>query len=368
MMPVRTLALASLSVVALFAGSAAVAEPKLYVLASAGDAVIVVDVATDRILSSVEVGALPHGIASPASGEVLWITAEGADQLVLLDTRTDQVLGRYPVGRRPNEIDVTSDGRYVYVPVLRDGRYEVFDTAQRKIVARIPTDGFPHNTAASPDGRFIYLAPMDRGGVEVDPEQLRKLGAPMSFNEKIYVVDVATNEVVATVPLADAPRPIAIHPSGDRLFVNRDGLLGFEVIDLEARRVVATAKFELTREERATPSRSHGIVVTPDGREVWSTDINNRAVHVFDVTAAEPREVARLATGATPTWLTITPDGATVYVANAGDDSVSVYDVAAKRQRGTIQMPKGSAPKRCLVVNVPERASERVSRVARAGS
>ena len=245
----------------------------------------------------------------------------------------------------------------MYVPVLRDGKYEVFDTVERKIVARISTDGFPHNTAISPDGRWVYLAPMDRGGVEIDPEQLRAAGAPMSFNEKIYVVDASSREVVATIPLADAPRPIAVHPSGDRLFVNRDGLLGFEVVDLAARRVVATAKYELTREERATPSRSHGIVATPDGREVWSTDINNRAVHVFDVTATEPRHVARLATGATPTWLTITPDGKTVYVANAGDDTISVYDVAAKKQRASIEMPKGSAPKRCLVVDVPEKES-----------
>ena len=102
------------------------------------------------------------------------------------------------------------------------------------------------------------------------------------------------------------------------------------------------------------------LVATPDGREVWSTDINNRAVHVFDVAVAatEPREIAKLPTGNTPTWLTITPDGKTVYVANAGDDTVSVYDVAAKKQRATIEMPKGSAPKRCLVVDVPERAAE----------
>src|SRR5688572_19657457 len=342
------------AVIVLLLAGAAGATQKLYVLSSAGDSVNVVDVATDRILKSIQVGGHPHGIASPASQDVLWVTAEETNELVLVDLRKDVVVGRYPVGRRPNEIEVTADGRYVYIPALGDGQYEVFDAVERKIVARIATDGFPHNTALSPDGRWVYLAPMDRGGIETDPERIRALGFPMSFNEKIYVVDASTRQVVATIPVADAPRPIAVHPSGDRLFVNRDGLLGFEVIDLAARRVVATAKYELTREEKATPSRSHGIVATPDGREVWSTDINNRAVHVFDVTAAEPREIARMATGATPTWLTITPDSKTVYVANAGDDTVTVYDVATKKQRATIEMPKGSAPKRCLVVDVPE--------------
>lgn len=347
----RTIVVASMLV---FLAGAAVAKQKLYVLSSAGDSVNVIDVATDRIVKSVQVGSHPHGVASPASQDVLWVTTEADGQLVQIDARRDEVLARYPVGRRPNEIDISADGRWVWVPALLEGEYEVFDTAKHEIVARIPTDGFPHNTAMSPDGRFVYLAPMDRGGVETSVEQLRAAGAPLSFNEKIYVVDAATRAVVVTVPLADAPRPIAVHPSGDRLFVNRDGLLGFDVVDLAVRKVVATAKFELTREERATPSRAHGIIVTPDGREVWSTDINNRAVHVFDVTATQPREVAHMATGNTPTWLTITPDGKTVYVANAGDDTMSVYDVAAKKQRATIEMPKGSAPKRCLVVDVPE--------------
>ena len=351
----RTMALASLVVLSI--AGAAGAKQKLYVLSSAGDAVNVIDVATDRIVKSIPVGSHPHGIASPASQDVLWVTAEADNQLVLVDTRKDEVLARYPIGKRPNEIDVSADGRYVWIPVLLDGEYEVFDAVERKIVTSIPTDGFPHNTAVSPDGRFVYLAPMDRGGVETSPEQLRAAGAPMSFNEKIYVVDATTREVVATVALPDAPRPIAVHPSGDRLFVNRDGLLGFEVIDLAARKVVATAKYELSREEKATPSRSHGIVVTPDGREVWSTDINNRTVQVFDVTAVEPRYLTKLSTGATPTWLTITPDGKTVYVANAGDDTVSVYDVATKTQRATIEMPKGSAPKRCLVLDVPEQGT-----------
>ena len=91
----------------------------------------------------------------------------------------------------------------------------------------------------------------------------------MNFSEKIYVIDASRPEVVATVPFADAPRPIAVHPSGDRLFVGRDGLLGFEVIDLAARRVVATAQYELTREEgdaepvarhRGDARRARGVV------------------------------------------------------------------------------------------------------------
>jgi len=348
--PSRLLA-ASATLVLLLAG-AADAHQKLYVLDSAKDTVTVVDVASSRILGHITVGAQPHGVASPASQDVLYVSIEGEDLLVKIDPMKDVVLARYTVGGRPNEIEITSDGRLIYVPSLRDGVYEVFDTRQEKIIARIPTDGFPHNAVVSPDNRFVYLSPMDRG--EYTAEQIEGAGLPTTLNEKLYVVDTGTQTVLATVPLADAPRPIAVHPSGDRLFVNRDGLLGFEVVDLGERRVVATARYELTREERATPSRSHGIGVTPDGKEVWSTDINNAAVHVFDVSEQEPKEIARLPTGRTPLWLTVAPDGATVFVANTADDSISAFDTASKTERTRIQMAKGAAPKRMLVVDVPE--------------
>ena len=125
-------AMALISVFGLFLASGAGATQKLYVLSSAADAVSVIDVATDRIVSSIRVGSHPHGIAAPASQDVLWVTAEEENQLVLVDLRKEEVVARFPVGGRPNEIDVTPDGRYVYVPALRDGKFEVFDTSSAR--------------------------------------------------------------------------------------------------------------------------------------------------------------------------------------------------------------------------------------------
>ena len=86
---------------------------------------------------------------------------------------------------------------------------------------------------------------------------------------------------------------------------------------------------------------------------MWSTDINNGVVHVFDATTDKPKQVARMETGQTPLWLTITPDSKTVYVSNTADDSLSVFDVATKKEVTRIQLEKGNAPKRTLVVEIP---------------
>ncbi|MFQ5743398.1 MAG: YncE family protein [Acidobacteriota bacterium] len=330
-------------------GTAGQGRQKLYVLSSNADDVTVIDVATNQIIGSVQVGPLPHGIAAPRSQDLLYVSTEGDNGVTVVDVAKDEVVKRYHVfGKRPNEIDITSDGRYLYIPCYGDGMYQVFDTLEEKIVAQIQTDGLPHNAVVSPDDKYVYLSPMDRGARSV--EQMKEDGLPTSENEKIYVVDTTTRSVVATIPTGNTPRPIAISPDGKRLYVNTDGFLGFEVLDLTGRKVLSRAAYELTPEEQAMPSRSHGIGVTPDGKEVWSTDINHGLVFAFDVTTTPPTQIARLQTGRTPLWLTITPDGKTVYVANTADDTISAFDVASKKERARIQLQRGKAPKRMLVV------------------
>ncbi len=326
---------------------------KLYILSSAGNDVTVVDVASNKIIGSIEVGDRPHGLASPASQDVLYVATEFDNGLVVVDPLRDVVIKRYNVfSARPNEIDVTSDGRFVYMPAHGAGVYEVFDTRAEKVVARIPTDGLPHNAVVSPDDRFMYLSPMDRG--RATPEQMASRGLPTTENNKIYIADTGTHEVDATIPTGDAPRPIAVNPNGKWLYVNTDGLDGFLVLDLERREVAARVEYELTAEESAAPSRSHGLAVTPDGKEVWSADVNRGLVFVFDATQSPPRQIAKLENAGDPYWMTATPDGKTIYVSSAPNDTVTVFDVATKTRKTVIQLPAGKAPKRLLVLSVPD--------------
>jgi len=341
----------SIDVVA--ADAAANGRQKLYVLSSAGNDITVVDVATNEIIGSIEVGDRPHGIAAPASQDVLYIATEFDSGLTVVDPVNDIVVKKYNVfGDRPNEIDVTSDGRFIYFPLFAAGVYEVFDTVKEEIVARIPTDGTPHNAVVSPDDRFMYLSPMDRGNATA--EQMERRGMPSTENNKIYIADTSTHTVVATIDTGDAPRPIAVNPNGRFLYVNIDGLDGFLVLDLEKREQIARVEYELTDEERVRPSRSHGLVVTPDGSEVWSADVNRGLVFVFDATQNPPQQIAKLENTSDPYWMAVTPDGATVYVASAPGNTVTAFDVATKTRKTVIQLPDGTAPKRMLILTVPD--------------
>ena len=221
----------AIALISLGITTTAMAKQKLYVLSSEGQDITVIDVATNKIIGSVEVGDRPHGIAAPRAQDVLYIATEHDNGLTVVDPRTDTVTKKYSVGRRPNEIDVTSDGRFIYFPILKDGVYQVFDTLEEKIIAEFPTDGLPHNAVISPDDKFAYLSPMDRGTTPA--LVMMAAGYPSSENEKIYVADVSTHEVIATIDTGGTPRPIVISPDGKYLYVNRDGLHGFVVLDLQ---------------------------------------------------------------------------------------------------------------------------------------
>jgi YVTN family beta-propeller protein len=317
---------------------AAAAEPaargrqKLYVTNSSGNDVTVFDVATLKRLGRIEVGPHPHGIAVPAAQDKILVTVEGSrpGRLVWIDPRTDKVVRRMNVGPGPNQLAVTPDGKIAYVPVA-DGHWEVIDLDRAEIVRRIRTGGRPHNTVCSADGKHMYLAAM--GDVH-----------------KVVVVDVATHTPDGEIRFSNVVRPITVNRADTRLYAEVDGLLGFEVADVAARRMVQRIADRLTPEERKAPSRSHGIAIRPDQKELWECDVMHQEVHVFDLRGDRPRQTDTIPIGSDVYWLTFGPDGKRCYVAALGADSVAVVDTASKKI--VRRLAAGREPKRLLIVTV----------------
>jgi YVTN family beta-propeller protein len=308
---------------------------KLYVTNSAGDDVTVIDAATNKPLGRIEVGPHPHGIAVPAAADFLLVTIEGSKpgELVWIDPRTDKVMRRMAIGPAPNQLALTPDGKIAYVP-CSDGYWEVIDVPAGKILERLFVGGRPHNTLCSADGRHMYLAPM---------------GNP----KKVTVVDVASHKKVGEIPFSSVVRPIALSRDERRLFAEVDGLVGLEEADVAARRMIHRVPAELAEELRKVPSRSHGLGIRPDQKELWECDVEHHEVHVYDITGDTPRQIATVPIGSQVYWLTFSPDGATCYVAARGANAVAVVDTASKKV--TARIPAGKEPKRLLVVTLSDR-------------
>ena len=305
---------------------------KLYVTNSAGNDVTVIDVANNKVLGRFEVGPHPHGIAVPTSQDVIYVTIEGSKpgRLVSIDPNTDKVVHSMDVGPAPNQLAVTPDGKTAYVP-CSDGYWDVVDLKAQKVTKRIFTGGRPHNTLCSPDGKRMYLAPM---------------GSP----KKVTIVDVARQEPIGMIPFSNVVRPIALSRDEKRLYAEVDGLVGVEVADVEKREMVHRIPAELSADQKKTASRSHGIAIRPDQKELWECDVEHKDVHVYDITGEKPKQVATIPIGSQVYWLTFRPDGKFCYVSARGGNQVAVVDTETRKI--IARLPVGKEPKRLLVVSV----------------
>ena len=327
---------ASLTVVTAAAEPAGKIHQKLYVTNSAGDDITVIDVATNKPIGRIEVGPNPHGIAVPASQDVIYVTIEGhgpnkPGELLWIDPFTDKVTKRMPVGPEPNQLAVTPDGRFAYVPTSADF-WEVIDLPKAKITDRIFTGGRPHNTVCSADGKHMYLA-------------------PMGFPKKVTIVDVATHKPIGTIAFSNVVRPIALRRDEKYLYAEVDGLVGVEVADVEARRMIHRVPAKLSKANQTIPSRSHGLDIRPDQKELWECDLEHHEVHVYDITSDRPRQIATILIGSPVYWLTFRPDGKICYVSARGGGEVAAVDTQTKQI--VARIPVGKEPKRLLVVTLP---------------
>ena len=360
----RLLALASIAIAVAAAASLPAQTPapiteKLYISLENTDKLAVVDLKTFTHTKTLTVGNHPHGQASPASQDKLYVAAEISGTVTLVDTIRDEVVKTFDVGFgvEPQNGAITPDGRFLYQPSYA-GYYQVFDTQKEEIIEYIHTLGIGHNTVMSPDGRFAYLLPIAGGpGHFARPS----LGLPRTQPKEVTVVDARAHKVVGTIPTGTGPRPGTISPDGKRLYMNVDDLMGFLVIDTAARKVIGKAEYTLTPDEQAVRSRSHGIAVANDGKEVWSNDVVHNLTFVFDVTVNPPKQIARFPVGRQPYWIMTSKDSKAVYVACPSSDELIAFDVIAKKEKGRIQFPKGSRPTRMLTVAAPS-APQRTSR------
>ena len=294
---------------------------------------------TLKIIKKMTTGKHPHGVASPKSQDVLYIASETEGTVTKLDTVKDEIIEVYGGwGTEPQESDITPDGHFLYQPSYA-GYWNVFDTQKKEIVAYIHTLGIGHNTLIDPQGHFAYLFPI-KGG----PGHWRRpsLGLPRTQPNEVTVVDITKNhQVVGTIPVGDGPRPPIMTADGKRIYMDVDRLMGFLVIDTDARKVIGKATMNLTADEQASVpnGHAHGIAIGNGGKEVWTNATGLDTTFVFDVTVNPPKQIARIPVGGGPYWIVPSQDGMTMFVACPASDEMVVVGRRDQESENALQIP-----------------------------
>ncbi|MGB3728967.1 MAG: YncE family protein, partial [Thermodesulfobacteriota bacterium] len=193
-----------------------------------------------------------------------------------------------------------------YIPSINDGTVTVMDVSDNSIIDVINTGDRPISTAVTPDGTKVYV--------------------PRNGPGRVVVIETSTNTVLTTLNVGGSPSDVAITPDGSFAYVS-DFNNRVLVIDTATDMVVDTIPFNNT----LTPG---AILVTPDGAYAYVLITgSNQSLHRID-TATNMIEGPALSGFGNGLSMDVTPDGSKIYIAsrnsvNSTDtDGVQVINIA----------------------------------------
>jgi YVTN family beta-propeller protein len=316
------------------AGPLAAASVRIYQTNSAGDAVDIIDPATNKVVMQIKDVEVPHGVAFSPDGARAYISCEAESTLWAVETKTGKLIAKAPLTGHPNNISISKDGGRVFVAIVQQpGAVDVIDTTSitngsMKNIKSIKVKGGVHNTYVTPDGKYVLAGSI--------------------VGKMLTVIDPQTLEIAWEKPFDLGVRPIAFERNADgstrRLFIQLSGYHGFAVVDFKTREEVQRIKLpeEPNGGHTEGGAPSHGIMASPDGKTLWVDSSIANAVFIYSL--PDLKVLGYVKTGEVPDWITFTPDGSRIYIANSGSNSVSAIDTKTRKEIARI--PVGEVPKR----------------------
>ncbi len=165
----------------------------------------------------------------------------------------------------------------------------------------------------------------------------------------LSVIKLSENTVSETIELMSGgmntmgmwPHHIyySANASGNRLAVAMPGMdlsAGHtgSMTGMKGRVMVVDAVKGTVLKDLEVPGMNHNAVFSPDGAEIWTSQMNDKKILVLDAVTFATKNT--IAVGDDPAEITFSADGTKAYVANGGDDNVMVINPATKAIVATI--------------------------------
>jgi len=192
----------------------------------------------------------------------------------------------------PYGVAVNATTSRVYVTNIHSGNVSVIDTATANVVAVVPVGEEPHAVEVNRSTNRVYVA--------------------NSGSDSVSVLDGGTNTVVATVPVEAGPHGVAVNAATNRIYVTNHIRGTVSVIDGAANTVLATVPVGELPE---------GIAVNPVTNRVYAGSPALRNVSVID--GATNAVAATVPLTASPSGLAVNSSTNRVYV-TAGSSLVVI--------------------------------------------
>lgn len=246
------------------------------------------------------------GAGRAAETGLIFISLERGNEVVVLNPDLSEK-ARIETSRRPRDMHFNNDHSLLYVACGDDDTIDVIDVATLEVIDSVPTGPSPEVFVFSPDETKIYVSNEEDSTMEV--------------------IDIASKTVESRVGTGAEPEGVINSVDGKTIFVTS------EVADMV--HVVDSATAAVTK-NIIVGTRPRRFIVTPDGSELWVSDELSSEVHVIDLAALAVKEVLTFVPpgfrpeDVTPVGMAITRDGSKALVTLGRANHVAIIDTASR--------------------------------------
>jgi YVTN family beta-propeller protein len=271
-----------------------------------GDALTIVDAATNTVTGSIPLGAGNGGSVAVDPGTDTGYVANGSPQTVsVVDLATRAVTATIPLSAAPETITEDPFTHTVFTTDSADSttssNVSVIDEATNSVTTTIPlefADGFLAGAGVDPASGMLYVSACD---------------TIFCDSGTLWGVSEATNHVTSDITTLSYPAGVAADQETGHVFLALPQ--GNEVSVIDEATAAQTASIDVGNNDDY-------VAVDPVARTAYVTNLLDNTVSVID--EATDSVVATVPVGAEPAWDTVDPVTHDAYVVNSEGSSVTV--------------------------------------------
>lgn len=254
------------AITAVFASSAALAEPAIYVAAGSANKVLVIDPETNKVIKEFDGIDNPHALVSTPDGE--YVIAGGLAE------------------KKQKKGDKNPPESTIYL----------IHPAHGHVMSTMPAEGMIHHQAITPDGRYVISTHPTRGNISY--------------------ADLVGEGGVQTLKTGPGPNFTIINAAGSKAYVSNSGNNTISEIDLKTWTVARTLKGGASPEHLALSS---------DEKTIYSINARAGTVSVIDVETGAVAE--KLSIGKNAHGLGLSEDGKTLFATSKKNGILVAIDL-----------------------------------------
>jgi YVTN family beta-propeller protein len=204
------------------------------------------------------------------------------------------------------------------------GDVSVIDLGSEQVVATVSVGKRPRGIRLTPDGRLalVALSGSPKGGPGSDE---MTAPPPDRTADGIGILDLATLHLSKVLKSGQDPESFDVSRDGKVIYVSNEETAETSVVDLRSGKVVSRIK---------VGGEPEGVTLRPDGKVVYVTsEVDNK---VFAIDVAKRKVLNAIEVGARPRSVVFTPDGKTAFVTCELGAQVAVLDGQTHKARGHI--------------------------------